>query len=271
MNIFPKPLFPRDKVKRGFPGQGGQEWVTPREGRTGAVYLEGDFCQAACALDVEAEDGQPQVGLVLHGLFACIELLALVDVLSTRLTPVRWDEGSGVTSVRWLLWVGSSGVLADGCLHASWDRALPPSQGSLSHRYARSPPPGVLFSLIPAWPSVQALPFGEATRPPRLGGTCCHTLPEASLVLMGHPGLPEGDSTRRDATLERGSCHSALPQPLPRGPCTLQAQHAGLLDVPTNTTSSMPPPRPPPLLFPQTAADFILQTLALLAFLLMLP
>lgn len=59
-----------------------------------AAYLEGDLCQAACALDVEAKDGQAQVGLVLHGLFASIELLALIDVFSTCLTSVGRNRDS---------------------------------------------------------------------------------------------------------------------------------------------------------------------------------
>lgn len=53
----------------------------------GSPYLEGDLSQAARALDIEAEDRQAQVGLVLDCFLACIELLPLVDVFSTCLTP----------------------------------------------------------------------------------------------------------------------------------------------------------------------------------------
>lgn len=64
----------------------GPAWV--------AAYLEGDLCQAARALDVEAEDGQAQVGLILYRFLASIELLALVDVFSTCLTSVGRDRDS---------------------------------------------------------------------------------------------------------------------------------------------------------------------------------
>ena len=56
----------------------GPAWV--------AAYLEGDLCQAARALDVEAEDGQAQVGLILYRFLASTELLAPVNVFSTCLT-----------------------------------------------------------------------------------------------------------------------------------------------------------------------------------------
>lgn len=68
------------------PVEEGPVWV--------AAYLEGDLCQAARALDVEAKDGQAQVGLILHGLFASIELLALIDVFSTCLTSVGRNRDS---------------------------------------------------------------------------------------------------------------------------------------------------------------------------------
>lgn len=102
-------LSPGGRVKQVLRGGRGEERGAPggkdQPGWAG-VYLEGDLCQASCALDVEAEDGQAQVGLVLHGLLARVELLALVDVLSARLTPVGQDRGTQAITARWCLLVG---------------------------------------------------------------------------------------------------------------------------------------------------------------------
>lgn len=53
------------------------------------IYLKGDLSQASCTLDVEAEDGQSHVELIHHSLLTGVELLPLVNVLPTSLTPAR--------------------------------------------------------------------------------------------------------------------------------------------------------------------------------------
>lgn len=53
------------------------------------IYLKGDLGQASCTLDVEAEDGQSHVELIHHSLLTGVELLPLVNVLPTSLTPAR--------------------------------------------------------------------------------------------------------------------------------------------------------------------------------------
>lgn len=202
----------------GLPGRRGQQRVTPGEEGPAwwAAYLEGDLCQAARALDVEAEDGQAQVGLVLHGLFARVELLALVDVLPTRLTSVGTGERNlCAISVPWFLLVGCFGVLADGCLHTSRDGELPPT------RQAASDSPFLECS------SHYYLP---ESRPPRhlLGKhpdevrLAWHTLPEVSLMLMGYPGLQGGQFLQERSHTEPGRAPATMPSlspyPSPRAP-----------------------------------------------------
>lgn len=51
------------------------------------VGFERNLGRAQCALDIEPEDLDPIVILALDGLLSCIKLLALVDVLSTCVTP----------------------------------------------------------------------------------------------------------------------------------------------------------------------------------------
>lgn len=52
-------------------------------------YLKCDFCQTSGAFNIKAEDGQPQIQLILYRLFASIKLLPFVYILSTCLTPER--------------------------------------------------------------------------------------------------------------------------------------------------------------------------------------
>lgn len=145
-----------ERTGAGSPPRGGPA------GRAG-VYLEGDLCQAPRALDVEAEDGQAQVGLVLHRLLARVELLALVDVLSARLTPAGQDRGTQATPAPWFLlafWQVAAGI------PPGTGSSLPPEAACL-----RVPQPSTLF-LVCAWPLAPESPAGEAPRRPRPAETC---------------------------------------------------------------------------------------------------
>lgn len=58
------------------------------------THLKSNLSKTPSTFDVEAEDGQSHVQLVLNGLFACVELLPLVDVLATCFTPADNQRGN---------------------------------------------------------------------------------------------------------------------------------------------------------------------------------
>ena len=57
--------------------------------RTLITHLKRNLSKTSSTFDVETEDGQSHVQLILNRLFACIELLPLVDVLATCFTPAN--------------------------------------------------------------------------------------------------------------------------------------------------------------------------------------
>lgn len=65
--------------------------VIVRESNT---HLKRDFGKTSGTFDVETEDRQSHVQLILNSLFACIELLPLVDVLATCFTPENNQRGN---------------------------------------------------------------------------------------------------------------------------------------------------------------------------------
>lgn len=52
-------------------------------------HLKCNLSKASGTFDVETEDGKSHVQLIHNGLFACVELLPLVDVFSTCFTPAN--------------------------------------------------------------------------------------------------------------------------------------------------------------------------------------
>lgn len=62
--------------------------------RTLNIHLKSNLSKTPSTFDVEAENGQSHIQLVLNGLFACIELLPLVDVLATCFTPANNQRGN---------------------------------------------------------------------------------------------------------------------------------------------------------------------------------
>lgn len=70
-------------------------------------HLKRNLSQTPSTFDVETEDGQSHVKLILNGLFACIELLPLVDVLTTSFTPANNQRGNvDDTTVTGLIYKG---------------------------------------------------------------------------------------------------------------------------------------------------------------------
>lgn len=63
------------------------------------TYLKCDLSKTTSTFDVETEDRQSHVQLILNSLFACIELLPLVDVLATCFTPSNNQRGNTVTGL----------------------------------------------------------------------------------------------------------------------------------------------------------------------------
>lgn len=208
---------------------GGAGWA--------GAYLEGDLCQAPRALDVETEDGQAQVGLVLHRLLARVELLALVDVLPARLTPGH-DRGTQAIPAPWFLrwdalafWQMAAGICP------GTGSSLPPEAACLRF------PSGVL-SLLSAWAWPRGPLLGKHADDPDLQTLACHTLPAAWLALVGHPGLHEGRFQQDGRHIEQSRAPATLAS-LPS--CAPQAWPARLLTVPANPPSPVPPPGLSPL------------------------
>lgn len=57
-------------------------------------HLKRNLSETPGTFDVETEDGKSHVQLILNSLFACIELLPLVDVLATCFTPADNQIGN---------------------------------------------------------------------------------------------------------------------------------------------------------------------------------